>query len=429
MPAFRSGACATAVGRCSISNGGSRRADLPSGVAKFIATIARLRRTSVAAPSSHRRSPVIAVLDDFFPQPLSGFRFEEFRCYLDEIPTLSIYSNGASLPLVNDSRSVEEVISSHLRDHPSHAGRIHPLSSEMFPDADMYYGIFLNNIYTYIDQIETKDRPFVFTLYPGGGFGIDQPEADHKMRRVFGSSKFNSVIATQPITRDYLFSKNYCREDQITYIPGGVIPRSAFDPPSQKLRYGFGKNQIDICFVANRYTPIGTEKGYDLFVEAAKTLCALGVSAEFHVVGAYDETTIDLGACARQIRFYGFRPREFFRGFYQQMDLTLAPTRPFVLSGMFDGFPTGGCVEAGLQAVAVMCTDELRLNTVFRDGDDIVIVRPDRDDIVARIMELAREPARLAKIGENGRTKMAGAFGHAAQLSPRIEILRSIGNG
>ena len=407
---------------------------MPGYAAQLIATIARLRRAFAdsalaSARSSAGRSPVIAVLDDFFPQPLSAFRFEEFCCYLHEIPTLKIYSDGTSLNLVNKPHNIEGIISDHIRDHPSHAGRIHALSHETFPDADVYYAIFLNNIYTNIDQIERKDRPFIFTLYPGGGLCFGLPESDHKMGRVFGSRNFSRVIATQPITRDYLLSKNYCREDQITYIPGGVIPRSAFDPPEQKLRHGFAKDAIDICFVANRYTPIGAEKGYDLFIETAKALCSFGVDANFHVVGAYDETTIDLGACAPRIRFYSFRPREFFRGFYQQMDLTLAPTRPFILPGMFDGFPTGGCVEAGLQAVAVMCSDELRLNTIFRDGNDIVIVRPDRDDIIAHIMELMRDPARLAEIGENGRATMLGAFGHAVQLLPRIEILRSIGIG
>jgi len=382
-----------------------------------------------SARSSVGRSPVIAVLDDFFPQPLSAFRFEEFCYYLDEIPTLKIYSNGASLPWVNETRSVAEIISAHTRSHPLHAGRIHPLSPENFPDADAYYAIFLYNIHVNIDQIECNRRPFIFTLYPGGGFGIDQPDSDQKMRRVFTSPYFRRVIATQPITRDYLLSKNYCGEDQITYIPGGVIPRSAFDPPGQKQRYGFAKDAIDICFVANRYTAIGVEKGYDLFIEAAKTLCGLGVDANFHVVGSYDQTTIDLGGCAPRFRFYGFRPRDFFWQFYQQMDLTLAPTRPFIVQGMFDGFPTGGCVEAGLQSVAVMCTDELRLNTIFQDGDDIVIVRPDRDDIVARIVELVRDPARLARIGENGRVSMISGYGHAAQLLPRIEMLRSIGIG
>jgi hypothetical protein len=86
----------------------------------------KMNSASASGRSSPKHSPVIAVLDHFFPQTLSSCRFEEFCCYLDEIPTLNIYSNGASLPLVDDTRSVEEVIALHLLDHPSQARRGHP---------------------------------------------------------------------------------------------------------------------------------------------------------------------------------------------------------------------------------------------------------------------------------------------------------------
>jgi glycosyltransferase involved in cell wall biosynthesis len=270
----------------------------------------------------------------------------------------------------------------------------------------------------------------LFSLYPGGGFGIEQPEIDEKMKRIFGSANFRSVIVTQPIVRDYLISENLCPKDKIFYVYGGVIPRTAFDVPPEKHRYGIGKKDLDICFVANRYTPVGADKGYDLFVDAAKGLLASGVSANFQVVGKYDKDVIELGEAAGRMHFHGFQTREFFRDFYRRMDLILGPTRPFVLApGLFDGFPTGACVEAGLQSVAVLCSDELKQNTMFRDGEEIIIVRPDKANILAHLQSLVGDPQRLASIGEKGRARMLEVFGRDAQIEPRLRLLRSLRAG
>ena len=165
-------------------------------------------------------------------------------------------------------------------------------------------------------------------------------------------------------------------------------------------------------------------------VETAKMLRGAGVPANFHIVGGFDETVIDLGSIADRVRFYGLHPREFFARFYEGMDLILSRTRPFVLGhGKFDGFPTGACVEAGLQAVAILCSDALRLNPGFRRGEEIVIVRPQVDDIVAHVRELERNPERLAAIGDKGRMALADFFGRKAQIAPRIEVLKALLRG
>jgi glycosyltransferase involved in cell wall biosynthesis len=246
------------------------------------------------------------------------------------------------------------------------------------------------------------------------------------MERVLASPCFRKVIATQSIVRDYLIDKGYCDPHQILYIPGGTIAQSAFEPPPPKPRYGFAKAALDLAFVAAKYTPIGADKGYDLFVEVAKVLVALGIDARFHVVGGFGPDLLDLGAAGPRFRFYGYRPREFFREFYSLMDMVVAPTRPFVIKGGFDGFPTASCVEAGLQSVALLLTDPLNLNWFLRDGEDAIIIKPDRDDIVARVLQLLGDPGRLAAIGESGRVALTGAFGWDVQMPPRLDLLRHL---
>ena len=372
--------------------------------------------------------PTIAVLDDFFPYKLSAFRYEEFHSYLDAMPGLSVHAIWPHLRKYGEQRAPAEAIDEYTREHPSHAGRVRPLvrGEDQFPYADAYYTIFLSNIRVHLLSIEARRRPFAFTMYPGGGFCIDVPDWDQCMERVLGSPYFRKVIATQPIIRDYILAKGYCGAEKILYIPGGVIHRSAFEPPPPKPRYGMAKAALDIAFVAAKYTPIGADKGYDLLVEAAKVLVALGVDVRFHVVGGFDPDLLDLGAAGPRFRFYGYRPREFFRQFYSLMDMVVAPTRPFIIQGGFDGFPTASCVEAGLQSVALLLSDPLNFNSFLSDGDDAIIVKPERDDIVAHILRLAQDPARLAAIGESGRIALTAAFHRDVQIEPRLAMLREL---
>lgn len=380
-------------------------------------------------PSHVAEGRQIAVLDDIFPQPLSAFRFEEFVSYLDLLPKLQVYADGRVFPLIGETRSIGEAIADHVKTYPHHSGRILPLSNNALPDGALAYTVFADNVHFYLHQIEQGRMPFAFTLYPGGGFRLGQPETDQRLTQVFGSPWFRRVIATQPITRDYLLANKLCPPEQIIYIFGCVIARSAFDAPDAKLRFGFAKKGVDICFVAARYTPLGTDKGYDLFVETANQLCAAQVDARFHVVGNFDASVIDLGSAATRFRFYGLRQREFFRDFYRHMDLVLAPTRPSVrAAGAFDGFPTAACVEAGLQEVTVVCSDELKLNRAFVDGTDIVIIRPALTNIVDRLMQLIGDPERIAAIGESGRKRMTEVFNREVQIKPRVDMLRLLAN-
>jgi len=389
-----------------------------------------LKQRAMRAISRAAAGRNIAIFDNAFPHTLSPFRFEEFVSYLDALPKARVYTDGRVLPNFGEPRSLQQVIDDHSRNYPHHLGRVLPLANSALPDGAVAYTVFADNIHYYLEAIERHRMPFAFTLYPGAGFRLGQADVNERLKRVFGSPWFRRVIATQPITRDYLLANEFCPEERIAYIEGGVTVRSVFDAPDAKPRFGFAKRGIDICFVAYRHNPaVLTDKGYDLFVEAAKQLCAAGVDARFHVVGNFDATLADLGSAAPHFRFYGIRKREFFRDFYRHMDLILAPTRPFALrAGAFDGFPTAACVEAGLQEVAIVCSDELHLNRSLDNGSDIVLVRPVLEDVVNQVMQLIGDPQRLANLGTRGRKGLIKVFNREAQMKPRLEMLRSLAN-
>jgi glycosyltransferase involved in cell wall biosynthesis len=372
-----------------------------------------------------RRLPKTAIIDDIFPQPVSAFRIEEFTQYLNRFANVTIYTTGESFGAVNESRPPSAVIADYVSRYPQHRDRVLPLSRGGFPDADRYYAIFLNNIFPYLERIEKQKAGFAFSLYPGGGFALDQPDVDEKLRRIFASQSFVKVIVTQPIIRDYLLSKGMAPPELIAPVYGGVPIASAFAEPLPRRRYCRDKETFDLCFVANRYTPKGEDKGYDLFVEAAAALVRNGVPAHFHVVGPFDETIVELGALSSHFTFYGYRASAFFPAFYAGMDAILSPNRPFVLApGMFDGFPTTSCMEAGLQEVVVICTDALRLNRDYTDGVDIVLVESNAGSVEQTVLDLARHPERVAAIGPNGRRTMLQVYSKERQIEPRLRVLR-----
>src|SRR3990170_9092520 len=143
----------------------------------------------------------------------------------------------------------------------------------------------------------------------------------------------------------------------------------------------------------------GADKGYDVFVEAAKLISRAHEDAFFHVVGPFDETDVDISGLEGRITFYGTRPTEFFPSFYSRMDAIISPNAPFLLApGAFDGFPTGGCIEAGSCGVAVFCTDPLEQNVAFEEDEEIVIVPRDAGAIGESVSWYHEHPEALREL-------------------------------
>ena len=107
------------------------------------------------------------------------------------------------------------------------------------------------------------------------------------------------------------------------------------------------------------------------------------------------------------------------------MDVIISPNRPFKLSkGSFDGFPTGSCTEAMINKVVLMCSDELKLNTKFEDGKEIIIIKTETDDIVEKVENLYKNPNKIVEIANNGRKKALKVYSKRNQILPRIKAIR-----
>lgn len=180
---------------------------------------------------------------------------------LERFPHALVYSTALSAA---GGRTFEELLGEYRRYHGQHAHRVHPIRGGTRIDADLFYTLFLNNAFGFLPVIEQSGLPFVFTLYPGGGFQLGQPESDAKLRAVCALPNLRKIITTQNVTQRYLIENNFCPASKTEFIYGGVLPSNALQATTtERTRYQVGKSSFDICFVAAKYMPQGRDRVSD----------------------------------------------------------------------------------------------------------------------------------------------------------------------
>jgi len=371
----------------------------------------------------------LIIYDDIYPHPISGFRIEEFTVLLTEIKKSKIYVAPKSYPLVNTDVNLHPIhIKEIIQKHNSLKNKLKIYNGFFNFNTKLFYCVFINNIYNFINDLERKKVPFVFTLYPGGGFQMNDEQSDFKLKKVLSSSMFKKVIVTQQITKDYLINKNYCSEDKIKLIFGGVVPQnSLLKDISKRENYQIHKKTLDICFCAAKYMPKGIDKGYDVFIEVAHALATKYDFINFHVIGGFDALDIDVSKINDRISFYGYQKFENLETIFKHIDIIISPNKSFVLDkGSFDGFPLGTVIEAALNGVLVILSDELNQNKTFKHNEELIIVASDSDLIEKEIIKLIKNPQSIIDISSKGRLKFQNVYSNEIQMNPRIELLKEL---
>jgi glycosyltransferase involved in cell wall biosynthesis len=373
------------------------------------------------------------IIDSQFPQkePM-GFRNTEINEYFRRLKNVKIYAMYPMKPEKEawfshgygvDERTYETNKLGYLKLFPQNKTKIHHLNEHTKYRFKLAYSFFLAETYTLLPFYEKNHIPFVFILYPGGAFGLNNEASDAMLRRICDSQYFRGVIVSQKITKDYLLKKKICKAADISYVYGGFVQ---FNPEDvrPKQRYLKEKKTFDVCFVAAKYTDKGIDKGYDAFIAAAKIIAKQTSDVRFHVIGNFDKTDIDVAELGSKITFYGYQKPDFFPEFYARMDIMLSPNRPFKLfDGNFDGFPLG--VDAGYCGTAMFVSDELAMNEHFTDGKDIVIVKVNAKQIANKVMKYYNNTDSLYELSEKGRVASHRFFSIETQISGRLKVFRA----
>jgi len=254
--------------------------------------------------------------------------------------------------------------------------------------ASLIYFMFLHNGIEFISYIEKNKIPFVFTLYPGGAFRLNQEKTDRHLKRLCSSPYFRGVIVTQNVSYRYLVEKEL----------------------------------FNIGFVAHKYTAQGKDKGYDIFVDVAKILYNKIDNLKIHVVGGFDENDIDINDIEDKTVFHGTLTKAEYIDVLSHLDVFISPNRFNVLApGAFDGFPLGE--DAGILGAAMFVTDELGQNEYFKDGEEIIIIDHDPEKIANKVLYYYNNHEALKRLAANGQKRLAELFSHKVQMTPRYELL------
>ncbi len=369
----------------------------------------------------------VLIFDDIFPHPVSGFRFEEFTFLLNCFKKAKIVVDPIAYKIVN---TPVENHKNHIQEFESQFNlkkRIQLNKGFVNINTKIFYCVFLNNISKNLPWLEKYKIPFVFTLYPGGGFKLDENISDDKLKKVCGSAMFRKVIVTQQITYDYLINKKICRPENIEFIFGCVVPQISLTKDlSNRRNYLVNKRSFDICFCAAKYTPRGEDKGYDVFIEFAKNIASKYDFVKFHIIGGFNECDIDVSDIKEKIKFYGYQNFEALGIIYNDMDVLISPNKAFKIGkGAFDGFPLGTVVEAVLNGVVTLITDELKQNSVFIPDEDLIIIDSSSESILENITKLIENPEKLHAISQKGKQKFKEVYSNKIQMEPRASLIKN----
>lgn len=366
----------------------------------------------------------LLIFDNILPAGFSPFRTLEYGHYLSFFNATLVSTEGWQAWVAN--QSFADALK-QLAVDPALKQRIVPFGHAARASGRLAYVSFLGNAVALMPYFEARQLPFIFQLYPGGGFLIDQPASDDNLRRVVLSEYCRKVIVTQRLTQEYLIDRIGLDPAKVELIFGGVFQsRGDFDFHRDKKRFGQDKDTLDLCFVANKYGNDLVSKGYEEFVGIAATLAQSDPRLRFHVVGNYGAEDVCLGDAAEKFTFYGRQESGFFSSFYPAMDAILSINRPFALApGAFDGFPTGACIEAGFHGVLNCINDPLDLNPVLVPGDDFVLLDFDRAQSVARLRMLFDRPDELYRLAYGNWRKFRAIFATDDQLWARTRLITS----
>lgn len=371
----------------------------------------------------------LIIYDDLYPHPVSGFRLEEHTFLLNNIVNSKAIVSGNMYKYFQlPDHLLQLHIDSLINEYTNLTHKIEKPDGSININCRLFYCIFLNSIYENLGWLEKHKIPFAFTLYPGGGFLVDEAESNEKLKKVFSSRYFRGVIVTQQKTYHYLLKNNFCLEADIHFVFGVVVPQGSYlNNGVTKKYYDHDKKTFDICFCAAKSTKLGENKGYPLFVEFMKVIAPKYRFIKFHIIGGFDRSVIDVEKIEDQITFYGYQEYTELKKIFNSVDLIISPNQPDKLGeGSFDGFPLGTVIEAALNEVVIMLTDCFNENKYFIDGEELIIIKPDLQDMLDKFEHHIKHLDHFYRIAKNGKAKFQDIYSNDFQMKPRLDLLRKL---
>ena len=372
----------------------------------------------------------ITIIDDVFPFHISPWRNVDYLNLARHFK-VKIYCDKPQLNKVIPGKKTFTSLSADFeKNYPNHNINYKQLHLLSPLNSKIVYLLFFNYVHRYYKHLKKHNQPFVFTLYAGGGFRVNDPETDRFLKEVFADKIFKGCIVNQNFIRNYLLEKKLIHPDKLLYVLGPtnidyMISKLNPDKDS-KLYYKKNKETFDIIFASNKYMPYAVDKGYDLFIETAWALVQKYDFIRFHIVGPFTDQEIIYQGLKPYVTFYGYRSEEFLIELFHKMDVHIIACRPFVAQpGHFDGFPSGTSLIAAVTDVVMLITDFLNENDFLEDGKDFFCINKGIENIIKIIESLIESPEKLISIGNSGKRKFIERYKNDS-LGQRTEFFKKI---
>lgn len=266
-------------------------------------------------------------------------------------------------------------------------------------DFDFGYTVGLQQAFNYLPYFEALNLKFCFTLYPGFTFFLHNPHSDKLLSAVLDHPLLHKVFVTMPTTLNYLKEKGF-PEHRIVYHYGGLVTHKEEVTPQRE------KPVIWFC-AWGRYQNEGTLKGFDLFYKIAQSM------PDYQFAAYADWIWEPLP----NLTLYPFTDVQTVLDRYCYGDIFLATGR--VLDGKFDGFPTGGAVEAGISGCALVVSDPLLNNVELKTEVHVLIVNPEFSEVLHAVRRLCDDSQFRLTLADQGRTKLREVFDNQNQMLAR----------
>jgi glycosyltransferase involved in cell wall biosynthesis len=361
------------------------------------------------------------------PSTLSPWRSYEYSELCKVFNNTRILTDITTFEHYRQDKSFEDNLAILTENYPALHDKIKKLKFISNLNGKVTYMLFYNNVKKHFEVLNRNKNPFTFTLYPGGGFGFDDKTIDENLKRYFDSKYFKGVIVNQNITKKYLIDKQLCDPNQINLISG--VPLNLDIPEIQNFEYQKDTDKTSILFFANKYTPDGSDKGFDVFQKIVLALMNQKDQFNFIVIGGFSESDLIDSKLKNVIIFKGVLNEFEFESVLKETHILLSPNKPFLLSeNAFDGFPLATCVTASLYGNVNFMTDYFNESDYLelKEEQDFIKIESDLNYITDKIIELHNDRDLLRKIAENGRNKMLHLYSFEKQITPRIDHFKKI---
>lgn len=252
--------------------------------------------------------------------------------------------------------------------------------------------------------------PVIVHTIHGPSFGPFQGALPNALftaaERLAGRVTTHFVVVADALREQYL-AAGIGRPDQYSRIPSGfdLTPfLAARNDPQQRARWGLAPGD----FVVGKIARLFKLKGHEDLFAVAPELVGRCARMKFLLVGdgpwraRFERRVRELGLASRFV-FAGLQPPQAIPSLVGIMDVVVHLSRR-------EGLPRAlaQALAAGRPVVAFDC-DGAR--EVCRDGETGFLLAPgDRAGLVARLLELAGDPALCTRLGERGRALVREQF-------------------